>query len=261
MTDRAIYLEKADHIGWLVLNQPGRLNALSQAMWLAIPELVDRAEQDPGIKVVVVRGADAKAFAAGADISEFGRVHADRASSKAYNDAVHVATRRLSRCAKPLLAMVQGPCVGGGCAIALSADMRLADPTARFGIPPAKLGLVYSLEDTKLLTDLVGPSRAKDMLFTGRLVGADEAFRIGLVDRLVAADAIEAETKALAAAIAEVSQYSVRAAKQIVRQILDGASADTPDTLKTFDDAFQGEDYSEGTRAFLEKRKPRFTFS
>lgn len=161
MTKPAIYLEKSDGIGWLVLNQPDRRNAISRAMWLAIPALLDDAEHDAAVKVLVVRGVDHRAFAAGADISEFGTVHASPATSKEYNGIVHVASRRLARCPKPLLAMVQGPCVGGGCGIALSADLRLADPTARFGIPPAKLGLVYSLQDTKLLVDVVGPARPK----------------------------------------------------------------------------------------------------
>ena len=261
MPQSALYLERTDAIGWLILNQPDKRNALSQAMFRALPDLLAEAENDRSLKILVVRGADQRAFAAGADISEFERVHANPATSKAYNAAVHEAMRRLVRFPKPLIAMVQGPCVGAGCGIALAADLRLADATARFAIPPAKLGLVYSLQDTKLLVDLVGPARTKDMLFTGRLIAADEAVRFGLVDRLVEASAIEAETRALCQSIVEASQYSVQSAKTIVRLILQGHHADTPETLQLFDDAFQGEDYREGTRAFLEKRKPRFTYS
>lgn len=260
MTKPAIYLEKDGSIGWLVLNQPAKRNALSKAMWDAIPGLLDEALADGAIRSVVIRGVDAAAFAAGADISEFESTHADPAKSKAYNRAVHAASRRLMRFEKPVIAMIQGPCVGGGCGIALACDMRLADASAKFAIPPAKLGLVYNLQDTKLLVDAVGPSKAKDILFTGRLVRADEALQMGLVDRLIEASALEAEVRALCATIAEGSQFTHRASKQIVRQILDGVAEDTDETLAMFDSAFRGEDYREGTRAFMEKRKPKFTW-
>ncbi|NQV80632.1 MAG: enoyl-CoA hydratase/isomerase family protein, partial [Alphaproteobacteria bacterium] len=217
----AIYLEKDGPIGWLVLNQPDKRNALSQAMWDAIPALLDQAADDKAIRVVVVRGVDHKAFAAGADISEFEKVHATPDSSKAYNRIVQRAERRLSRFAKPTIAMIQGPCVGGGCGVAVACDLRFADDTARFGIPPAKLGLVYSLHDTKLVVDKIGPARAMDMLYTGRLVDAPEALRIGLIDRLLSPAAIEAETRSYCEMIAQSSQFSVRATKRIVRMILD----------------------------------------
>lgn len=257
----AIYLEKDGALAWLVLNQPDRRNALSSAMWAAMPGLLAEAENDPAIRVLVVRGVDERAFAAGADISEFETVHASADTSKAYNRTVQDAERRLSRFPKPAIAMIQGACVGGGCGIALACDLRFADPTARFGIPPAKLGLVYSLHDTKLVVDKLGPARALDLLYTGRLADAEEALRIGLIDRLWPAGDVERETRAYCGLIASASQYSVRATKKIVRLILDGAAEDTPETLALFDDAFQGEDYREGTRAFLEKRKARFTYS
>ncbi len=257
----AIFLEKDGPIGWLVLNQPDKRNALSEAMWAAMPALLDDADRDPAVKVVVVRGVDHKAFAAGADISEFEKVHATPETSKAYNRIVQTAERQLSRFAKPTIAMIQGPCVGGGCGIAAACDLRFADETSRFGIPPAKLGLVYSLHDTKLVVDKIGPARAMDMLYTGRLVDAPEALRIGLIYRLLPPDGIEAETRRYCETIAGSSQFSVRAAKRIVRMILDGVAEDTDETLQLFDDAFRGEDYVEGRTAFLEKRKPTFKYS
>lgn len=261
MTKKAIYLEKDGAIGWLVLNQPDRRNALSQAMWDAIPGLLENAEQDRDIRVVVVRGVDEKAFAAGADISEFETVHASPDSSQAYNRIVQRAERALSRFSKPTIAMIQGPCVGGGCGIAVACDLRFADETSRFGIPPAKLGLVYSLHDTKLVVDKIGPARAMDMIYTGRLVDAAEALRIGLIDRLWAPAEIESETRTYCESLTQASQFSVRATKKIVRMILDGVAEDTEETLKMFDDAFRGEDFIEGRSAFMEKRKPKFTFS
>ncbi len=261
MTKPAIYLERSGATATIVLNRPERRNALGLAMWEALTGLLDEAEADSDVRVVIIRGIDASAFAAGADIKEFEAVHADPRSSHDYNVKVHAATDRLARFEKPIIAMIQGPCVGGGCAIALGCDIRIADPTSRFAIPPAKLGLVYSLQDTKLLIDAVGSAKAKDMLYTGRLIEAEEALAIGLVDRVVAANEIETETRALCETICAGSQFSHRATKIIVRMILDGAVEDTDETLKLFDNAFQGEDYREGTRAFIEKRKPKFTWS
>ena len=261
MIKPAIYLERAGATGTIVLNRPERRNAIDLAMWEALTGLLDNAEGDDDIRVVVVRGIDDSAFAAGADIKEFESVHADPRASRGYSAKVHEATERIARFPKPMIAMIQGPCVGGGCAIALGCDIRIADPTSRFAIPPAKLGLVYSLTDTKLLVDAVGPAKAKDILFTGRLIKADEALAIGLIDRIVEPARIDFETRELCQAIGAGSRFTHRATKKIVRMILDGATEDTGETLKLFDEAFQGEDYREGTRAFMEKRKPRFTWS
>lgn len=261
MTKPSIYLERSGATGSIILNRPERRNALGLAMWEALTGLLNDAETDGDIRVVVVRGVDDSAFAAGADIKEFETVHADPRTSRDYSAKIHAATERIARFPKPMIAMIQGACVGGGCAIALGCDIRIADPTSRFAIPPAKLGLVYSLLDTKLLVDAVGPAKAKDMLYTGRLIKADEALAIGLIDRIVEPARIESETQELCEAICTGSQFSHRATKKIVRMILDGATEDTGETLKLFDDAFQGEDYREGTRAFMEKRKPKFTWS
>lgn len=262
MSDKpAIYLEKDGPIGWLILNQPAKRNALSKAMWAAIPGLLENAANDKSIRVVVVRGIDQRAFAAGADISEFEAVHATPDSSQAYNRIVQTAEKQLARFEKPTIAMIQGSCVGGGCGIAVACDLRFADETARFGIPPAKLGLVYSLDDTKLVVDKIGPAKALDMLYTGRLVGAPEALQIGLIDRVLPSGEIEDETRAYCITIAENSQFTVRATKKIVRMILDGTATDTQETLKMFDEAFRGEDYVEGRTAFMEKRKAKFTYS
>jgi enoyl-CoA hydratase/carnithine racemase len=261
MTKPHIYLDRSGATGTIVLNRPEKRNAIGLAMWTALTDLLNEAEADDGIRVVVVRGVDDSAFAAGADIKEFESVHADPQTSRAYSAKVHEATERIARFPKPTIAMIQGPCIGGGCAIALGCDIRIADPTSRFAIPPAKLGLVYSLFDTKLLVDTVGPAKAKDMLYTGRRIMADEALAIGLIDRIAGPAEIESETRELCESICAGSQFTHRATKKIIRMILDGATEDTGETLKLFDDAFQGEDYREGTRAFMEKREPKFTWS
>jgi enoyl-CoA hydratase/carnithine racemase len=260
MTNPAIYREQEGAVATIIFNRPERRNALDLSMWEGLAALLGELERDGDVRVVVIRGADERAFAAGADIKEFGTVHADPQTSRDYNTKVHAASDKVVRFAKPLIAMIQGPCVGGGCAIALGCDLRIADKTSRFGIPPANLGLVYSIQDTKLLVDAVGAARARELLFTGRLIDATEALGIGLIDRLVDADAIVAETRSLCEAICASSQYSVRAAKRFVRLILDGAAQDTDETLRMFDEAFQGEDFREGTAAFMAKRKPKFTF-
>ncbi len=261
MTKASIYLEKSSPTATIVLNKPERRNALDLEMWRGLLDLLDQIENDSEIRVGFIRGVDERAFASGADITEFGKVHSDPKTSAAYSDVVHAATRRLTNFPKPMIAVIQGPCVGGACAIALACDMRIADETSRFGVPPSKLGLVYSLEDTKLLMDAVGVSRARDLLYTGRLVESGEALSIGLINRLVTADEIDRVASEMAENICAVSQFSVRQAKVITRLVLEGATDDTPETRKVFHDAFQGEDYKEGTAAFIEKRKPNFPFS
>lgn len=260
MGDSAVLLEKCDSIGWLVLNQPDKRNALSQAMWATIPELLSRAEKDKEILTLVIRGSNELAFASGADISEFSTVHATAQSSQKYNRIVHEAERCLSLFPKPTIAMIQGPCVGGGCGLALACDLRFADTTALFAIPPSNLGLVYSLQGTKLLMDKVGPGLTRDMLYSGRKVTAKEAFHSGLIERLEEPSNIRRVTEDYCNELSKRSQFSINATKKIVQKILDGVTADTPETLELFDSAFQGEDYQEGTAAFLQKRDPNFTW-
>jgi enoyl-CoA hydratase/carnithine racemase len=258
--EKPVYLEKDGDLAWLVLNRPDKHNAMSQAMWEALPALAAEAEADPAVKVVVVRGSTARAFSAGADIAEFEALAADSARRDDNRAAITNGLRALTRIAKPTIAMVRGICMGGGCAIALTCDIRFASPEAKLGIPPAKLGLAYSLEDMKQLVDVVGPSHAKSMTFTGRAVPADEALAIGLVNAVHPLDAIEAETRAFAAQVARNSQYSVRALKQVIGLIADGAERETEESWKLVLGAYEGEDYREGVAAFLGKRAPKFTF-
>ncbi|MEQ1950121.1 enoyl-CoA hydratase-related protein [Mesorhizobium yinganensis] len=237
------------------LNQPGRRNAISQAMWRALPELVARIEGDPGCRAVVVRGAG-DAFSAGADISEFSTIYADRESCDAYNTLIKVGLKALRDIDRPTIALIDGICVGGGCATALACDLRFAATHSRFAVTPAKLGLSYSIDDTRRLMEKVGPARAKDILFSGRLIDAQEAYAIGLVDRLVAVDDIEAATFAYAEHLATLSQASIRTSKATVNAILDGA--DFAPVEAKIRACFEGDDFREGYNAFMEKRPPRF---
>ena len=258
MASQPLHLEHADAIATLVLNRPEKRNAMSLAMWQALPALLDRIAADAAIKVLILRGATAEAFSAGADIAEFERVGASESAAREYNEAVEAALLRLAGIEKPTIAQIAGACVGGGCSLALACDLRFAAESSRLGITPARLGICYSLEDTKRLLDLVGPARAKDILFSAQLLNAGEALRIGLVDRVLPQDELAAAVRDYAGLLTQRSAYTIRSAKRIVRLIQAGTVRETDETRALRDGSFVGPDFREGYRAFLEKREPRF---
>jgi enoyl-CoA hydratase/carnithine racemase len=260
MTEQPIYLATRGAVAELVLNRPAKRNALSTEMWRAIPKLTAEAADDPEVKVLILRGATAEAFCAGADIGQFDQVHASSETRQVYRSVVGAAYAALAGLTKPTIAMVRGVCFGGGCALALCCDLRYADPSARFCIPPARLGLAYSLKETKRLVDLVGPAKAKEMLMGAKVIEAEEALRIGLATRLFEAADLERETQAFAGQLCALSQFTIRAVKQIVAEIVNGAVEDTDLSRRLFESQFEGPDYIEGRRAFLEKRKPAFSY-
>jgi enoyl-CoA hydratase/carnithine racemase len=245
-------LEKQGHTAHLLIDRAAKRNAFDMAMWQALPRLLDEAATDPQLRLLVLRAAESGAFCAGADISELLANKDDAAWRAANQSAINAAQFALARFALPTIAFVEGDCVGGGCGLALACDLRVATRAARFGITPAKLGLVYPLHDVKLLTDLVGPGQAKRMLFTGSLIDAAEALRIGLVESL------GEDVAAFAEQILAASPHSTREIKRFVRRVLDGQAQDDAETLATFAEAFTLPDFTEGTSAFTEKRKPEF---
>jgi enoyl-CoA hydratase/carnithine racemase len=255
MTD--ITLERHGHAAHMVLNRPEKRNALNEAMWRAIPALLAEAEADTSVRLLVVRGAGG-AFAAGADISEFEEVYATPERAADYSRAIAAALDGLAAFPKPTLAMIEGACVGGGCGLALACDVRFAAEGSRFGITPGKLGLVYTLNDTRRLVNAVGLPAAKDILFTGRLLAADEALRLGLINRLVSPETLAGEVEAYGKLIAAASPRSARVTKQLMALIEAGQSEDDDATRALFLEAFSSADFQEGYRAFLEKRAPKF---
>lgn len=249
-------LEVEGPVARLLIDRSEKRNALDQSMWERLPNLVDEAMVTRTVRVLVLTSAGPGPFCAGADISEFAQMAGDPVWRKRNQAAIRRTQVTLARAPKPTIAAVDGDCIGGGCGLALACDLRVASPRARFGITPAKLGLVYPLHDTKLLVDAVGPAQAKRLLFTAGLVDAAEAHRIGLVD-ILSVDLVGAVAE-LANTMASASPHSQVASKAIIRRILDGAADDDPASSSQFDAAFEGGDFREGVAAFLEKRRPQF---
>lgn len=247
-----IRLEKQGATAHLLIDRAAKRNAFDLSMWTTIPQILGQIAGDPDLRLLVLRAAEPGAFCAGADIGEL-LANKDDADWRAANQsAINAAQFQLTRFHLPTIAFVDGDCVGGGCGLALACDLRVASSRARFGITPAKLGLVYPLHDVKLLNDLIGPGQAKRMLYTGSLIDAQEALRIGLVE------ALGEDFGEFAEPILAASPHSTREIKRFVRRVLDGQAHDDTETLAVFAEAFTGPDFLEGTSAFIEKRKPEF---
>lgn len=259
--DGGVLLHKGT-IARIELNAPDRRNAMRRAMWEAMIEICDVIAADDQIRVVLLvaaQGEGKAAFCAGADISEFAEVYATEDTTRAYNALVRTAQARLRALPRPVIAVISGACVGGGCGLALAADLRFADTTVRMGITPTKLGLAYSPEDTMQLLEKVGPAKAKDLLFSARLMDGAEALDCGMVDRLLAPADLDAAVEDYAAALACLSAGSIRAAKAIINGLTDPGQPDMAALRAIFEASFASADFTEGRAAFLERRKPEFT--
>jgi enoyl-CoA hydratase/carnithine racemase len=257
MNDISLVLEPP--IVRLRLNRARRRNAMSRSMWRAVPELCERIGAMSEALVVVVEGSGGH-FCAGADISEFETVFADPAATHDYNDAIQDALKALVALDRPSIAAMQGNCIGGGLALALCCDLRFCAADAWLAIPPARHGLLYGFVETGRLIQTIGPARAKDLLFSARRVEVAEALSIGLVDRLTAADALEAAVLAYAGELAKLSQHSIRGAKIAIEAIASGLTLETPAFRGLIERAAAGEDYLEGRSAYFNKRAPEFGF-
>lgn len=253
-----LYLQRDGDIGRLVIDRPAKRNALCLAMWQAIPPLIEQVENDQAIKVLIVEGVDEIAFAAGADIDEIEAHAGSEELAWKFMDAVHFAETAIGSCTKPVIAMIRGDCIGGGIELALACDLRFAQTGSRFGIPAAKLGLVYSLASTSRLVQLVGPGCARDYLFSGRLFDSAQARADGLIDREIAADAIVNETRAYAETLCRRSQWSIRAAKAVIRAALAGEQTESDEVRRWRGGSFLSADLKEGVRAFHERRAAAF---
>jgi len=248
-----------DGVGWITFNQPKKRNAVSFVMWQAIPEIISDFTSRDDVRVVVMRGAGDKAFVSGADISEFEEVRNTPEQVVIYENATSAANAALRTLDKPLIAMIRGFCIGGGMAIALSADLRITADDGQFGVPAAKLGLGYGYGGIKELMNIVGPSFAKEIFFTGGRFSASDAETMGLVNRVVPVDELESSVTTLAKTIADNAPMTVKAAKAAVNEgTKNPDERDLKSVAAMVEACFNSEDYKEGRRAFMEKRKPQF---
>jgi enoyl-CoA hydratase/carnithine racemase len=257
-TDKMI-AEVEDGLGWITFNNPARRNAISLEMWAALGDILEQFQQDSDVRVIILKGAGDKAFVSRADISEFDKKRSNAQQKEDYGQVAARAQKWLATSDKPLLAMIQGYCIGGGLATALSADVRIASTDSTFGIPAARLGLGYEYAGLKTLSNLVGPSYAKDILFSARFLDAEEALRIGLVNRVVNKEALESTVRAYAAQIAANAPLTVKASKAAVNEAMKDPDRRDLDRIREMvDSCFNSHDYREGRKAFMEKRAPEF---
>ena len=253
----SVNFKKSRSIATVVIENQGRLNALSLPMWRQLRSCFEELGHDrDSIRCIVLRGAG-DAFAAGADIAEFERERYDVPTARAYGKAIHPALIAISECPHPVISLIKGPCVGEGLEIASRTDIRICGESARFGIPVNKLGLVVAYAELKALLDIVGPAAAMEILLEGKIIGAADAARVSLVNRVVPDSELDAEVYATAKRIAEGAPLAARWHKKFVRRLLESKPLREDEVDESYD-CFGTEDFKIGYRAFLEKKKPEF---
>ena len=252
-----VLLARDGDLAVVTLSNPEKLNALDLAMWKRLGQVMRELDRDKGLRCVVLRGAGDKAFAAGADIAEFERARKDSKSAKKYGEAIDAAMASVRDCRHPSVALIRGACVGGGLEIASQCDLRVCGTSSRFGVPIAKLGLVVGYGEMKGLVDLVGRAAAMEILLEGRILSAEEAKDMGLVNRVVADDKVEEETIAAARRIADGAPLVARWHKKFARRLARGGAITAAERNEAYA-CFDTEDFREGVKAFLAKRKPDF---
>lgn len=254
----SVRVEKEGKLGWIVFDHAERRNAITAEMWQAIPKLAAQLDEDDDVRVILLRGAGEVAFVSGADISEF-EANRSGGAAQAYDQNNATAFAALAAVGKPLIAMIHGFCVGGGCAISLTADMRYTADDGVFAIPAARLGLGYAAGGLETLVQVVGFPAAKELFFTARRFDAAEALSMGLVNRVLPKAELESFVRSEAERIADNAPLTLRSAKLILRQLaLEPERRDSERMSGSIRDCYESSDYAEGVRAFLEKRSPRF---
>lgn len=253
---------KEGGVGYLTFNNPERHNAVSLEMWEAAQGILDDFAADKAIRVVVLAGAGGKAFVSGADISKFESERSNKEEIDRYNVAVDKANTAVYEFPKPTIAMIRGYCIGGGVGLALCCDMRICSDNSKFGVPAAKLGLGYGFKGIKKLVDVVGPSFAKEIFYTARQFTAAEAVTMGLVNRSLPEAELESYVKNYAETISGNAPMTVDAVKYIVGEVVKPESErNIQKCADLVAQCFASNDYKEGRKAFMEKRKPAFTGS
>ena len=250
---------KEEGIGFVTFNQPEKRNAMSMEMWLGLGEILDEFEADSSVSVVVMSGAGDKAFVSGADISQFEKSRSNADGQKEYERQTSVGRAKFHDFSKPIIAKIRGFCMGGGLAIAMSTDLRIAATDGQFGIPAARLSIAYGADSVQKLIDLVGPAHARMILYTARRIDAKEAERIGLINQCVAIEDLDSTVMEIARNIADNAPLSVRASKITINELMKDESKRNMAAIKEIGDiCFNSADYKEGRTAFMEKRRPKF---
>jgi len=245
-------------IGRLTVNRPGKRNALTGAMWHAVPEAIDWLAIPKNARVVIIEGAGGQDFSAGADIGEFATLRKDAETARRYEAANSAAFAAIRDCPVPVIAAVRGICFGGGFGLAAACDIRLADDTARFAIPAARLGLAYPPDAVQDLVRALGDQQARLALFSALEMSADQALNCGCIAKLCRAAQLGPEVLAIATAIAAAAPLSVRASKAAIAAVHSGSSQDHDQAAALAASTFDSQDYAEGRSAFMDKRKAVF---
>lgn len=255
-----IIADITDATGHIVFNNPERYNAVSLEMWDAVETALTEFAHDDKIRAVVLSGAGGKAFVSGADISRFEKERGSKEATEHYNTRVRLVYDTIENYAKPTIAMINGHCIGGGLNLAACTDFRVASEKSRFAMPAAKLALGYPFDAIRRLVNAVGPGAAKQMMFTAKSIDAEAALRLGLVQEVTTEADLTGRVKELAETIAGNAPLTVRAMKYIATQVMhrDPASRDFDRCDAMVAACFASEDYIEGRKAFMEKRKPVF---
>jgi enoyl-CoA hydratase len=254
-----ILVQQTGPIATVVFNRPAMRNAINLAMWGELTRVTEALVRDDAVRAIVYRGAGTEAFASGADIKEFPESRKDPETAQRYNAVTAGAYAAVRECPKPTIAMIYGFCMGGAMGVAMGCDLRFAAEGSKYGIPAARLSIVYPAEAIAQLVDLVGPAYAKDILYSARTIGDREALAIGLIQRLVPVAELERITYDYLQVVAENAPLSVRGSKATIQAHLAGFTEESRARLRALSlQAAASEDYREGTRAFLEKRRPTF---
>jgi enoyl-CoA hydratase len=257
MMEQPVLLQRDGVIATVVLNNPDKLNAFNRQIWERLREIMRELSSDDLLRAIVLRGAGDKAFAAGADISEFENERANAKQAKTYGEIVESTMRAVADCRHPTLALIKGACVGGGLEVASQCDLRICGESSRFGVPINKLGLVMAYGELQGLLALAGRAVTLEILLEGRVFGAAEAKEKGLVNRVVPDEQVEQETYATARRIAEGAPLVARWHKRFIRRLEAGGELSEAERDEGFA-CFDTEDFQIGFRSFLAKAKPQF---
>jgi enoyl-CoA hydratase len=254
-----LLVEKKGAVGWIVFNQPAKRNAINGAMWRGIPAAMTRFDADASVRCVAFRGAGTAAFSAGADISEFRKIRAERQSVSQYDGLLDEVLHSIQDSRKPSLAMIHGFCMGGGLEVALACDLRYCGASAQFAIPAAKLGLAYNVEGHKRLLETVGHARAREIMLLGRHYAAAEALAMGLVHKVLPDIELDPFVDEVLKSLCENAPLAIANSKTIIEEYVKASGLPDQKVMDAaIDRAARSADYEEGRRAFMEKRKPRF---